>query len=59
MNHKRIAEISAEMSSLLDKQRAFLNTSGLTQPMSLEELDGYAERNERLLELCRELNDVV
>jgi hypothetical protein len=56
MNHTRIAEISTEMSGLLDKQRAFLNTSGLTQPMSLEELDGYAERNERLRELCRELN---
>jgi hypothetical protein len=58
MNHKRIGEISTEMSSLLELQRAFLNTSGLTQPMSLEELDGYAERNDRLRELCRELNEV-
>jgi hypothetical protein len=57
MNHKRIAEISTEMSSLLDKQRALLNNaSGFTQPMSLEEIDGYAERNERLRELCMELN---
>jgi hypothetical protein len=56
MNHTRIAEISTEMSGLLDKQRAFLNISGHTQPMSLEELDGYAERNDRLRELCRELN---
>jgi len=56
MNHKRIAEISTEMSSLLDKQRAFLNASGLTQPMSPEEVDAYGERNERLRELCGELN---
>jgi hypothetical protein len=57
MNHTRIAEISTEMSSLLDKQRALLNNkSGLTQPMSLEDLDEYAERNERLRDLCRELN---
>jgi hypothetical protein len=58
MNHKRIAEISSEMSGLLDQQRAWLNdTSGsLTHPMSPEDLDGYAEKNERLRELCRELN---
>jgi hypothetical protein len=58
MNHTRIAEISTEMSNLLDKQRAFLNgTSGLfTQPMTPEELDGYAQRNERLRDLCMELN---
>jgi hypothetical protein len=58
MNHKRIGEISTEMSGLLDQQRTFLNdTSGsFTQPMTLEEIDGYAERNERLRELCRELN---
>jgi hypothetical protein len=58
MNHKRIGEISTEMSSLLEQQRAWLNdTSGsLTKQMILEEIDGYAERNERLRELCRELN---
>jgi hypothetical protein len=57
MNHKRIDEISTQMSSLLDEQRAMLNdTSGsLTQPITPEEIDGYAERNERLRELCREL----
>ena len=57
MNHKRINEISADMSTLVDQQRALLNDiSGLTRPMTSEEIDGYAERNERLRELCRELN---
>lgn len=57
MNHTRIAEISTEMSGLLDKQRTLLNNkSGLTQPMSLEDLDEYSERNDRLRDLCRELN---
>jgi hypothetical protein len=58
MNHKRIGEISAEMSKLVDQQRALLNdTSGsLTRPLTPEEIDGYTERNERLRELFRELN---
>jgi hypothetical protein len=58
MNHKRIGEISAEMSKLVDQQRALLNdTSGLlTRPMTTEEIVGYGERNERLRELFRELN---
>jgi hypothetical protein len=58
MNHKRIGEISVEMSKLVDQQRALLNdTSGsFTRPMTPEEIDGYAERNERLRELCREMN---
>jgi len=58
MNHKRIGEISAEMSKLVDQQRALLNdTSGsLTRPMTPEEIDGYAERNKRLRDLSTELN---
>jgi len=58
MNHKRIGEISAEMSKLVDQQRELLNdTSGLVaRPMTLEEIIGYGERNERLRELCKELN---
>jgi len=58
MNHKRIGEISAEMSKLVDQQRALLNdTSGLVaRPMTSEEIIGYVERNERLRELCKELN---
>jgi hypothetical protein len=58
MNHKRIGEISTEMSSLLDQQREFLNgTAGaFTKKMTPEEIDGYSERNERLRELCGELN---
>jgi hypothetical protein len=60
MNHKRIGEISTEMSSLLDQQRAFLNsTSGaLTKKMTPDEIDGYAERNERLRELRGELDNL-
>jgi len=58
MNNKRIGEISAEMSKLVDQQRALLNdTSGLVaRPMTSEEIIGYGERNERLRELCKELN---
>jgi hypothetical protein len=58
MNHKRIAEISSQMSGILDEQRAFLKdtSEALTRPMTSEEIIGYAERNERLRELCRELN---
>ena len=58
LNHKRIGEISTEMSSLLDQQREFLNdTAGsFTKKMTVEEVDGYAERNQRLRDLCKELN---
>ena len=58
MNHKRISEISAEMSILLEQQREFLNvTAGaLTKKMTSADIERYAERNERLRELCRELN---
>ena len=58
MNHKRIGEISTQMSKIVDQQRALLNdTSGLVvRPMTPDEIVGYAERNERLRELCRELN---
>ena len=45
---------------LLDQQREFLNaTAGaFTKKMTPEEIDGYAERNERLRELCGELNNL-
>jgi hypothetical protein len=58
MNHKRIGEISIEMSSLLDQQRTFLNDTGgaITKKMTPAEINEYAERNERLRELCGELN---
>jgi len=58
MNHKRIGEISTEMAYLLDQQRTLMNAASgsLTKNMTREEIDGYAERNERLRELCRELN---
>ena len=61
MNHKRISEISAEMSTLADQQIALMNdTSGsLTRPMTPPGIAGYAERNERLRELCRELNKLA
>jgi hypothetical protein len=61
MNRQRIAEISTEMSSLLDQQRALLNdTSGLlTKKVTPDEIDGYADRNERLRELCSELSKLT
>jgi len=61
MNHTRIGEISSEMSRLVDQQRALLNdTYGLlSRPMTPDEILGYAERDERLRELCRELNKIA
>jgi len=36
------------------------NTAGaITKKMTPEEIDGYAERNKRLRELCGELNNLV
>jgi hypothetical protein len=60
VDHKRIAEISTEMSSLLEQQRALLNdTSGsIIKRMPSEEVGRYAERNQRLRDLCNELMKV-
>ena len=61
MNHERIAEISTEMTRLLDQQRELLKdvAGSLTRKMSPEDIEGYADRNERLRELCRDLNKLV
>jgi len=61
MNHTRIGEISVEMSKLVDQQRALLNdTSGLlARPVTPDEILGYTERDERLRELCSELNKIA
>jgi hypothetical protein len=61
MKHERIAEISAEMTRLLDHQRKLMtDTSGsLIKKMTADEIQAYGERNERLRELGRELNKLV
>ena len=55
MDHNRINQISAEMSRLLEKQNRTLNGTSLSS-WPPEELERYAERNERLRELWKELS---
>jgi len=54
MNHKRIGEISAEMSGLIEQQTRILKDTSIAS-LSQEDLDGYADRNERLRDLCIQL----
>jgi hypothetical protein len=56
MNHERIGEISTEMSSLLEQQKRLLNAGRPLTEVEPEEMQRYAERNQRLRDLCRELN---
>jgi len=58
MNHERIAEISAEMTKLLDQQRKMItDTAGAyTKQLTAAEIHEYFERNTRLRELAMELN---
>ena len=54
MNHKRIGEISAEMSGLIEQQTRILKDTSIAS-LSQEDLDAYADRNERLRDLCIQL----
>jgi len=59
VNQDRIREISTEMCHLLDEQTKLLNNGTSLCHMSREELGGYAQRNDRIHQLCTELNDLV
>jgi hypothetical protein len=56
MDHYRIAEISSEMSGLLEQQKRILDTP--LAKLSPDDLLAHAERNQRLRDLCNELMKV-
>ena len=58
MDEQRIHQISVEMSDLLEQQKRLLNDMKAIHNMPTEDLQGYAERNQRLRDLCRELTEV-
>jgi hypothetical protein len=58
MDHHRIAEINAEMSGLLEQQKALLKDT-LIARLSAEDLHTYTERNQRIRDLCAELMKVI
>jgi hypothetical protein len=47
------------MSGLVDEQMKLLKSPTRFPDISGEELDGYAKRNERLRQLCKELNELA
>jgi len=48
MNHRRIQEITTEMCGLLNEETEWLKgPTGLLTDRSGEEVDGYAQRNDR------------
>jgi len=48
MNHRRIQEITTEMCGLLNEETEWLKgPTGLLTDRSEEEVDGYAQRNDR------------
>jgi len=47
-------KISAEMSGLIEQQRRILKDTSIAS-LSQEDLDAYADRNERLRDLCIQL----
>jgi hypothetical protein len=54
MNHFLITAISDEMSGLLDQQSRLLKETSVGA-LSSEQLEVYAERDQRLRKLCHEL----
>jgi hypothetical protein len=58
MNQRRIHDISVEMANLLEQQRRLLNAGRPLTEVEPEEMQQYAERNQRLRDLCRELTEV-
>jgi hypothetical protein len=58
MNQNRIGEISFEMCSLLDAQSKLLTSQTKLIDMSVEEVDGYSQRNDRIGQLCKELSEL-
>ena len=59
MNHRRIQEITTEMCGLLNEETEWLKgPTGLLTDRSEEEVDGYAQRNDRLCQLGKELSEL-
>jgi hypothetical protein len=59
MNHDRIQEITTEMCGLLNEQTEWLKgPTRLLTDRSGEEVDGYAQRNDRLCQLGKELSEL-
>jgi hypothetical protein len=59
MNHHRVQEITTEMCVLLNEQTEWLKSpTGLLTDRSGEEVDGYAQRNDRLCQLGKELSEL-
>ena len=58
MDEQRIHQISVEMLDLLEQQKRLLNASKPLMQVGPEEMERYAERNQRLRDLCRELIEV-
>jgi len=58
MDEQRIHDISVEMANLLEQQRRLLNDMKTIHNMPTEDLQGYAERNQRLRDVCKELTEV-
>jgi hypothetical protein len=58
MDQRRIHDISVEMANLLEQQRRLLNAGRPLTEVEPEEMQQYAERNQRLRDLCRELTEI-
>jgi hypothetical protein len=58
MDEQRIHQISVEMSDLLEQQKQLLNAGKSLTQIEPEEMFRYAERNQRLRDLCKELTEV-
>ena len=58
MDQRRIHDISVEMANLLEQQRRLLNAGRPLTEVEPEEMQQYAERNQRLRDLCKELTEV-
>jgi hypothetical protein len=59
MDHFRIQEITAEMCDLLNEQTEWLKSpTGFLTDLSVKEVDGYKQRNDRLCQLGAELSEL-
>jgi hypothetical protein len=58
VNAEHLHKITEEMRGILDDLTRLLKRSGTLEKLSPVELAGYARRNDRLRELCNELNNL-
>jgi hypothetical protein len=54
---RETVELSRAICDLLEQQRGLLRKGPLTN-ISGEEMDGYTQRNDRLRQLCKELEEL-